>query len=134
MYVPLKPVERFFFYYIKHVAKRELAKRLVLSSYNCSIQTFLRNKTIEINSRTTSSSDRMKYTHGIGSFQTKAPSSPRGTPNNHVPIKSMHMTYVVFPPLLMIPPPRIMFCTFTGAIMAKAINICRVSSRTCGST
>ena len=98
------------------------------------IHPLFRKSTKVIPSRTHSSKDKIKYTEGIGNFQTNALSSPNGTPKIHVPIKSTHMIYFVFPPLRMIPPPNIMFWTFTGAITAKATRRRTADRRTSGST
>lgn len=87
------------------------------------IHALRRNITHDIAKRTHSSSERIKYTYGIDNLSTNAEISPRDTPNTHVPIRSIAITYFVLPPLLIIPPPSIMFGALNGATSAYAKSI-----------
>lgn len=62
------------------------------------------------------------YTPIIPHLNTYAATRHKGIPMHHVPIISITMIIFVLPPLLIIPPPRIIFSTLTGAYKANIIS------------
>ena len=62
------------------------------------------------------------YTPIIPHLNTYAATMHKGIPMHYVPIISITMIIFVLPPLLIIPPPRIIFSTLTGAYKANIIS------------
>ena len=74
------------------------------------------------------------YTPTIPHLNTYAASRHSGIPIHHVPIISIIIMVFVLPPLLIMPPPRIIFSTLTGAYRANTMSSVFTSSFTLSST
>ena len=74
------------------------------------------------------------YTPTIPHLNTYAASRHSGIPIHHVPIISIIIMVFVLPPLLIMPPPRIIFSTLTGAYRANTMSSVFPSSFTLSST
>ena len=74
------------------------------------------------------------YTPTIPHLNTYAASRHSGIPIHHVPIISIIIMVFVLPPLLIMPPPRIIFSTLTGAYRANTMSSIFPSSFTLSST
>ena len=74
------------------------------------------------------------YTPTIPHLNTYAASRHSGIPIHHVPMISIIIMVFVLPPLLIMPPPRIIFSTLTGAYRANTMSSVFPSSFTLSST
>ena len=74
------------------------------------------------------------YTPTIPHLNIYAASRHSGIPIHHVPIISIIIMVFVLPPLLIMPPPRIIFSTLTGAYRANTMSSVFPSSFTLSST
>ena len=85
-------------------------------------------------SRNNSSVVSNVYTPTIPHLHIYAASRHRGIPIHHVPTISMIIMILVLPPLLIMPPPSIIFSTLTGAYKANTISSVFPRSFTLSST